>query len=264
MRMLTRFDEPLVNHKKIVDHDLKKLIEKMSISDRKYYAPRYRDAVEKCLKHKQPIALFLDEGQHFIKISSGRRLQDQIDVIKSIANITKTTLILFGTYELLELANTSAQAARRTEIIHFDRYRYDIADEYKSFIDLAYSILGTSPIPSSIDPVKSADDLYVYSLGCGGILKDLIGQAINFALAAGDKKLTQKHIEKARFEENAMATIALELKQGEEFFNPNKMGLIQEILGLKFQPPSKEPTKTARSKPGKRNPGRDPVGTTNN
>ena len=51
----------------------------------------------------------IDEAQHLGKIASGRRLLDQLDVIKSIANQTKTVHVLFGTYDLLAFRNLNGQ-----------------------------------------------------------------------------------------------------------------------------------------------------------
>jgi hypothetical protein len=63
--------------------------------------------------------VFVDEAQHLARISSGRRLSDQLDVIKSIANRTQTVHVLFGTYELMAFRNLSAQLSRRSMDLHF-------------------------------------------------------------------------------------------------------------------------------------------------
>ena len=62
-------------------------------------------AVEQALRHRRPPVVFVDEAQHLARIASGRRLSDQLDVIKSIANRTETVHVLLGTYELLAFRN---------------------------------------------------------------------------------------------------------------------------------------------------------------
>jgi hypothetical protein len=47
----------------------------------------YRYAVEQAVRYRRPVAIMIDEAQHLGKIPSGRRLLDQLDVVKSIANI---------------------------------------------------------------------------------------------------------------------------------------------------------------------------------
>src|SRR6202000_2043653 len=60
----------------------------------------YQHAVEQALLHRRPRAVLIDEAQHLAKMSSGRRLLDQLDVIKSIANCTGIPHVLVGTYDL--------------------------------------------------------------------------------------------------------------------------------------------------------------------
>ncbi len=84
---------------------------------------RLRLALESALIHRRPAAFFIDEAQHLAKMKSGRKLQDQLDSIKSLASLTDTVHILVGTYELLPFRNLSAQLSRRSIDIHFPRYR---------------------------------------------------------------------------------------------------------------------------------------------
>ena len=83
----------------------------------------YHHAVERALRFRRPVAVLIDEAQHLARMGSGRRLSDQLDVIKSIANCTGTVHVLLGTYELLAFRNLSAQLSRRSIDIHFPRYR---------------------------------------------------------------------------------------------------------------------------------------------
>ena len=59
----------------------------------------------------------MDEAQHLKKFASGRRLLDQMDILKSLASLTDTIHVLIGTYELLGLADLSAQLNRRSREI---------------------------------------------------------------------------------------------------------------------------------------------------
>src|SRR5690348_2010787 len=61
-------------------------------------ASEYRYAVEQALRYRRPRAVLIDEAQHLAKMASGRRLLDQLDVIKSIASQTNTVHVLCGTY----------------------------------------------------------------------------------------------------------------------------------------------------------------------
>src|SRR4029434_2123935 len=93
----------------------------------------YHHAVERALAFRRPVAILIDEAQHLARIGSGRRVSDQLDVIKSLANRTKTVHVLIGTYELLAFRNLSAQLSRRSIDIHFPRYRLANPGDAKSF-----------------------------------------------------------------------------------------------------------------------------------
>lgn len=55
-------------------------------------------------------------------MAGGHQMLQQMNWIKSIANITNTTHVLFGTYELLNCCSLSGQLSRRSEDIHLPRY----------------------------------------------------------------------------------------------------------------------------------------------
>jgi len=93
-------------------------------------------AVEQALLHRHPPVVFVDEAQHLARIASGRRLSDQLDVIKSIANRTETVHVLLGTYELLAFRNLSAQLSRRSMDLHFQRYRAESAEDRQVFCSI--------------------------------------------------------------------------------------------------------------------------------
>ena len=52
-------------------------------------------------RYRQLKAFTVDEAQHLLMISGGHQMLQQMNWIKSIANLTGTIHILFGTYELL-------------------------------------------------------------------------------------------------------------------------------------------------------------------
>jgi hypothetical protein len=68
----------------------------------------WRMAVERALHYRRPRAILIDEAQHMAKMAAGRRLQDQLDCLKSLASLTRTIHVLIGTYELLAFRNLSA------------------------------------------------------------------------------------------------------------------------------------------------------------
>src|SRR5947209_2294878 len=127
-------DEPLVDRKRLPARDLDRIFEeRLGLTDRSP-GSEYRYAVEQTLRHRRPVAVMIDEAQHLAKVASGRRLLDQLDVIKSIANRTNTVHVLFGTYDLLAFRNLNGQLSRRSVDVHFPRYRAEFADDRKAFM----------------------------------------------------------------------------------------------------------------------------------
>src|SRR5919108_6451920 len=97
-RLLLAMNEPLADCKRDPETLYKR---RDSTFGSKSTAAEYRHAVEQALRFRRPAAVMIDEAQHLAKMASGRRLLDQLDVIKSIANQTRIVHVLFGTYDLL-------------------------------------------------------------------------------------------------------------------------------------------------------------------
>ncbi len=118
--LLQAQNEPLIEHKINYDPSLgplqKSLRRTSSLAD-------LRGAVKECFRNRRPRAIFLDEAQHFKKVGSGYSYLNQMDNIKSLAEMTNAVYILVGTYELLDLTRLSGQLCRRSTRIHLPRYR---------------------------------------------------------------------------------------------------------------------------------------------
>ncbi|MGH9631937.1 MAG: AAA family ATPase, partial [Bryobacteraceae bacterium] len=109
-RALIALDEPLIERK--LSHQVRISFQDAFgrvLTDPRAVGLEMRLALESTLIHRRPAAFFIDEAQHLAKMKSGRKLQDQLDSIKSLASLTNTVHVLVGTYELLPFRNLSAQ-----------------------------------------------------------------------------------------------------------------------------------------------------------
>jgi hypothetical protein len=154
----------------------------------------YRHALEQALRFRRPLAVLLDEAQHLASVGSGRRLSDQLDVIKSIANCTGTAHVLLGTYSPLAFRNLSAQLSRRSVDIHFPQYRSDDPDDLKAFRTVLHSFELHLPLFEPPDLVSEWEYLYERSIGCVGVLKEWLLRALTAALRK-DGALTLRDLE---------------------------------------------------------------------
>jgi DNA polymerase III delta prime subunit len=103
--------EPFYERRLLVDVDSEQAWEKKGRSRRQATqfndSPELRQALEAAMARRGVRAVILDEAQHLLKLgsgSSGGKLLDQLDWLKSMTNVTGVLHILIGTYELVPLA----------------------------------------------------------------------------------------------------------------------------------------------------------------
>ncbi|MCC5654890.1 ATP-binding protein [Nostoc sp. XA013] len=181
----------------------------------KVAAPELRRALEKALKYRQPQAFFVDEAQHMQKMASGRRLQDNLDCLKSIVNLTGVVHILIGTYELLIFRNLSAQLSRRSVDIHFSRYRADVSEDLKAFMGILLTFQRHLPLPQEPDLLCHWQYCYQRSLGCIGVLKNWLTRALIDALKENASTLTLQHLENHALSVAQCQKMFAEIQEGE-------------------------------------------------
>jgi archaellum biogenesis ATPase FlaH len=235
-------------------------------------ATEFREAVEQAIKHRRPATLLVDEAQHLAKMSSGRKLQDQLDSIKSLASATEIPIVLIGTYELLSLRNQSAQLSRRSVDVHFRRYRAECSDEVKAFKNVLWSFQNHLPLHEQPDLVGNWDYLYERTVGCVGVLKDWLTRALAKALKDGGRALSQKHLEKSALSISQCEKMLDEAIEGEALLDDSQedrarlrseMGLEAKLTIPNQNKPSADDLRLPnqrKRKPGERNPKRDPIG----
>lgn len=193
--LLAQMDEPLINYKLGAAGKHDHAPHPPFTPDAKAAGSTYRHAVEQALRFRNPFAVLIDEAQHLAKMSSGRRLLDQLDVIKSIANRSSTVHVLFGTYELLGFRNLSGQLSRRSVDIHFRRYLAEDDKERQVFVNVLRSFEQHLPFSEPPDLARHWEFLYERSIGCVGILKEWLTKALSMALKQKATTLTVKHLE---------------------------------------------------------------------
>ncbi|MDJ0576879.1 MAG: ATP-binding protein [Xenococcaceae cyanobacterium MO_234.B1] len=136
-----------------------------------------REQVMVNMRHRSLIVFLTDEAQRFSKMASSSRQQAQMDAIQSMASMTNILHGLFGTYELLEFRNLSAQLSRRSIDIHFPRYHADCAEDLIEFQRVLKSFGEKMSLDRPTELETHWEYFYERSIGCVGILKDWLTQA---------------------------------------------------------------------------------------
>jgi hypothetical protein len=215
--------EPLIEHKDDAHRweVLKNTYQALTANYRSS-GSKYRDAAESVLCNRKPLALLIDDAQHFGVISSGRRLLDQLNTVKSVADQTHVTQVLVGTYELLPFRNLNGQLSRRSIDIHFKRYAVDDAEQRQNFVNALGTFQSHLPVQETYDLVADWDFFYERSLGCIGVLKDWLFRSLSLALREGKETLTRQHIERRAHSIEQCEEMLAEIISGESELAENE------------------------------------------
>ncbi len=260
IRGLAALDEPLVGHKVDVDDPASR---RAVTARTKVVTADLRRAFEQALRQRRPAALLIDEAQHLAKMRSGRRLQDQMDCIKSLASLTGATHVLLGTYELLVCRNLSAQLTRRSIDIHLAQDPEDAL----AFRRVLVSFQRQMPLAEEPDLAMRWEFCYERSVGCVGVLKDWLTRALAATLREGAPALAPRHLDDHALTPAQCAALAKEARDGEaELGEPaDAAARLRALLGLdgglgSAHAGTDAPRRPVRRRPGERVPRRDPVG----
>lgn len=258
-RALLALEEPMIQFKKLPDHIQSQGAFRRD-GNRSKVTAELRWALEQALRYRRPAAFILDEAQHLKRITGGRRLLDQMDTLKSLANLTGTTHILIGTYGLLSFAQLSAQLDRRSYEIHFPRYHIDIPEEMLAFKRIILTFQRHLPLAGEPDLVALAEYCYERCVGCVGVLKDWLTRALSAALEDGQATLTRTVLERQVLPTRKLLQMAREIREGEEALAANNRSQteLRSLLGMPADSPERQIQPS--QKVGVRNPVRDEVG----
>lgn len=216
LRALVELEEPLIDRKLThTAHTSFRGGSGRALSDPRVPGIELRLALESTLIHRRPKAFFIDEAQHLAKMRSGRKLQDQLDSIKSLASITNTVHVLFGTYELLPFRNLSAQLSRRSIDIHFPRYRAERSGDYTAFRSVVFTLQRHLPLPGESDLLPHVEYCYERSIGCVGLVKDWLTRALALAINQGADAVSFKMLQKTAWPLDQSERMAREAVDGE-------------------------------------------------
>ncbi len=256
-RVLSQLNEPLLDYK--VD------IEKMT--DKHYKkkagtAQELRRSVENAFYHRKTKAFLIDEAQHFFNIGARSISEKQFNSIKSLANMSNTKIVLFGTYQLNDVINLDGQLSRRVKELHLPRYDYYNPDEIKMFKSILFSFEKNLPVDEKPDLIRHHEYIFEHCVGCTGILKRWLQRCLSDALDSRERTITFDNLKRNALQNKKLLTLAKEAIDGEKQFFENDKDLdeLKELLKTSKKQEQSVTSKGNR-KPGVRNPERDQVGT---
>jgi hypothetical protein len=207
---------------------------------------------------------FLNEAQHMAKMAAGRRLQDQLDCLKSLASLTRTIHVLVGTYELLAFRNLSAQLSRRSLDIHLRRYLADQPNDVIAFKNILMTFQKHLPLAEEPDLIARWDYFYERSIGCVGVLRDWLVRSLALALENGERSLNLGHLDRQGLSIAQCEKMLAEASEGEDVLTDHAEARtrLRRRMGLELIPdlPTSPVAKRTKRDVGARRPKRDPIG----
>jgi hypothetical protein len=233
-----------------------------------------RRALVQALLNRAPSALLIDEAQQLAIVAGSRKLQHQMDYLKRLADASRVPVVLVGNYGLCALRNQSAQLGRRTREIHVRRYDATRAQDVADFKDIVLSFQHHLPLPEQPDLLAEWEYLYLRSVGCIGLLKQWLLDALDHATEKRMGTLTRATLERTAPLPSKSKKVLEEALEGEAKLaelDPDadpraaetELRALLRLAPLHPQPsPASAPamhTRKAR-RPGERKPARDPVG----
>jgi hypothetical protein len=175
-----------------------------------------RLCVEEVLRNRRPAALMVDEAAHIFNVAGGQAYRKQLDALKSLANLGETVIVLVGAYDLL--STLGPQLTRRRELVHFERYRWEVARERDEFLTVLGNFQWSLPLPTVPDLMAHAEFLYYASSGCIGVLHGWLTKALVTACHRRLATITAKLLEETIDMADALV-MATAIRQGERDLN---------------------------------------------
>lgn len=177
-----------------------------------------RSGVERALRARQTRVLVIDEAAHIIRQTSSKRLEIHLDTLKSLANACGVQMVLVGSYDLYRLMSLSGQLARRSHVLHFERYRQDQDADLRAFRGCVQKFQNELPHLWGEKLLSHVDALHENTLGCIGTLSAVLTRAAKRIEQAGTWSVDG--LRRSLLTEAQRQQILEEILEGEAAINP--------------------------------------------
>lgn len=186
-----------------------------------------RTSVERALLHRKTKFLVIDEAAHIIRQTRRNRLEIQLDTLKSLANQAGVQIVLVGSYDLFQLMSLSGQLARRTHVLHLERYRQDVDSDIKAFRACVQKFQDAAPDLWGQNLMPYSDVLHENTLGCVGTLSAVLTRAANLIEKGGGWSV--EHLRTSLLSELQRQRILEEILAGEAAINPGLIRIMHKL-----------------------------------
>lgn len=227
-----------------------------------------RRAAERCMKLRKTKVLIIDEAHHILMAKDQARREFQFEALKSLSIESEVTIVLVGTYSLLDIRDQSGQLVRRSEIVHFPRYNLLTKSDAADFASTLHRFQQQLPLEEEPDLAKDAEYFFLKSGGCIGILKEWLTRCLEHAILRRKTTFDAEFAEEFALPNKSLMTIVEEAIEGELSLQDASLDVLKELMyrvtspNRTFVPPvsPKGPKGRRAGRIGERKPVRDKVG----
>lgn len=268
-RLLLRMDEPTIQYKLPLGYSMYDLIDSPRDLISKMAMPEaLQRCAENCLHYRKTKVLLIDEASVMLLNGKDSSPDHLFELIKTLSINSGAQIVLCGTYRLLEILELSPQLIRRSRIVHMERYSNGLKDDKRKFVNVLRSFGKKLPMVNAPDLASHADSFYLKSVGCIGILHDLLVAWFDNALKTGVTSVEYDFLN-SLITNFSIKRVLEEAFAGEQKLRDIPLDTIRKMLqehnmGLQPDKGKTEKTSGKRGKNsngvGNRNPKRDPVG----
>lgn len=265
IRLLERHGEVLIDRKLLIPRQNEIFPELPAPSSlERSVTDALRRSVEACMKLRKTKILLIDEAHHLLMVNDPKRLEFQFEALKSLTIETDVTIVLVGTYRLLDIRDQSGQLVRRSEIVHFPRYDFREKSDASEFASVLAFFQKELPLEGASDLMSDVEYFYLKTGGCIGILKDWLTRCLEQAIVKKHKTIDADFADELALSNKSLRTIieealAGEMKLTDVNLDSVKMLLKEGISPIDDHPPTGKYANTKR-RVGERKPVRDKTG----
>lgn len=262
IRLLSSQNEPLVDRKLYVPKQMPLLPDGISTSHlERSVTDQLRRSVEEYLRRRRTKLLIIDEAHHLLLVSNRYRLECQFETLKALAIETGVTILLCGTYSLLNILRQSGQLTRRSQVVNFPRYDVRDKEGAKSFKMSLRNLEHDLSEYVSANLVSDTDYFYRKSAGCVGILKDWLTRCLEHALIEKAPVIDAAFADRFALSNRGLMRIVEEACLGEmELTDVEDSQLIDLLKHGVLVTHQEKLEKQFKHRPGQRSPKRDVTG----
>lgn len=176
-----------------------------------------KEAMVEGLLQRKTRTIIIDEAHHLAQARLGRRLQDNLNHLKYFENKTGVSHVLVGTYAMQRFRKVNAQLALRSIDVHFSRYDDEKEEDRIAFKSALWALQRQLPVEKEPQLMQHWEFLYARSLGCIGLLKQHLNQALRCAFDDEKAKtVTFDHLKKTALSKDKVLLAMGDILKGEK------------------------------------------------